>query len=1362
MHFVALCCFAGARNFHCPHDGCGKSFRHSDNLKVHSRQHGNERPLTCTHCVFTCRQKSSLLWHIKKEHGSVMHLANILNEDDERILPGADISLPEGSLLPDSIAIPVGIELLPMVKEVMVVNSNDSSKVSVSDAPQLPLNDGCVSARDLYEFHSDSDSCDEAPLGVFKGFKARKSNAIPLPPAPTELQVRHGAKVVFSDSSATVATGSRSKAFLLGKGFPKGRRVSKFMETSGDCCSGGKGGCVVLNGVSVKALGRKKGSRKISCAEGTMPSMNKACAIARRKRLAGVSDVKIRHGDDISRRIFGNAEMDSVKQVGDDINECGMKVDGEPTKNGRKSKGLRKYRNLRVERVRAKILDCAVSEDCRQHIETDDGNSNVVVSCDGVSNEHAPTAATRKRHRVVARAKHTKIGKGDRRIGASLKEDVIKNGTRLRNSRFRQYRNASVDPDDLPEEMSLSTMSPADRIHTKRHIMATRNSSAISEDTSFHSHYEVSSDSVDMPQGAGSPYSEFECNEVNGSSPERTTSVRTNDSHTCENEQEITQEPLKSGNFAVGKFFTTNEDANGLLDNVDVALSDVEDLINGIPLTPPHAPAPPSFDCSDEEGVVSFIPQRGMSSEASVAETKNSTEVKMPCFQMAASFQLPSMGSISLPLSNLQPSQNLQSQQSRLVEVLHQSIEGANQHPTCDDYPLLSSSENHLPEYGLGYFPDESACAKYVSSHSREICVKAKSENNCLQARSPMNPLPHSTNFSFTQGDSLSTFTQHSREKHCSGEVLNLPDDFHQDYIGEYSCTSVLGKCCQKQICHKKIEHHSYTEYLQPRSCEEVSHSKSDDLCEQQKSESKRVPASSYLGHSGVQFDNVILPPMANYDILSGHIQPSSEVESAYQYLKSLTQCGEMADTVNVEYSHLEQMDAFIRKSHFESNTGVQTSPMASYLSVTPCMPQSSSNLPMELSSMPVHHTKDILHSERHLDPMLIGDMKSAARQVRGRMLEASTVNHPADIGCSDRSCFSYPHGFQRFSGLSECEMFPHQRQSIATPFFPTPRIPDRCSPQFSEPPLISTTQNTLFRCHGIMHDGILPSAHGISKSMPLNAFANSWAGRDMHPSHWSSQTPTYLQHTSIAPTHFSLTSRDSYFPSRDFMLESTKPLGATVQKTYTPQSSSQNSRDFASGNAPSPSNRFDLSSYFASNAAYPMAASGFDYGRGIVPKMIENRIHHAGMIGDIRSMPTPSTEMLGSVSSLNGIALMDKYAMYGRDSMYNTAAVHHLSDNTSSPFHSHAPIQSSLFERDYAHRTWYAHQNPVNLFGNERQFSSFNHVRRTADDDLMAHHNSVIAHDNWIARPAVNDSQMIDPYRYSVMNNGFTRYLFD
>ncbi|XP_059498891.1 zinc finger protein 692-like [Stegostoma tigrinum] len=45
---------------------CARQFRTTSNLIIHRRIHTGEKPLQCEICGFTCRQKASLNWHMKK------------------------------------------------------------------------------------------------------------------------------------------------------------------------------------------------------------------------------------------------------------------------------------------------------------------------------------------------------------------------------------------------------------------------------------------------------------------------------------------------------------------------------------------------------------------------------------------------------------------------------------------------------------------------------------------------------------------------------------------------------------------------------------------------------------------------------------------------------------------------------------------------------------------------------------------------------------------------------------------------------------------------------------------------------------------------------------------------------------------------------------------------------------------------------------------------------------------------------------------------------------------------------------------------------------------------------------------------
>lgn len=60
----------------CDYPGCDKSFRELKHLKVHQMQHTDEKPLRCTICDYSCRQRNSLNWHMKSKHGQDKHVTN--------------------------------------------------------------------------------------------------------------------------------------------------------------------------------------------------------------------------------------------------------------------------------------------------------------------------------------------------------------------------------------------------------------------------------------------------------------------------------------------------------------------------------------------------------------------------------------------------------------------------------------------------------------------------------------------------------------------------------------------------------------------------------------------------------------------------------------------------------------------------------------------------------------------------------------------------------------------------------------------------------------------------------------------------------------------------------------------------------------------------------------------------------------------------------------------------------------------------------------------------------------------------------------------------------------------------------------
>ena len=56
------------RTHFCSFITCTKAFKTADALKMHMMFHLDEKPLKCEHCDYSCRQKSSIRFHMKKTH----------------------------------------------------------------------------------------------------------------------------------------------------------------------------------------------------------------------------------------------------------------------------------------------------------------------------------------------------------------------------------------------------------------------------------------------------------------------------------------------------------------------------------------------------------------------------------------------------------------------------------------------------------------------------------------------------------------------------------------------------------------------------------------------------------------------------------------------------------------------------------------------------------------------------------------------------------------------------------------------------------------------------------------------------------------------------------------------------------------------------------------------------------------------------------------------------------------------------------------------------------------------------------------------------------------------------------------------
>ncbi|KAK3587569.1 hypothetical protein CHS0354_004859 [Potamilus streckersoni] len=159
----------GERKYSCTWDSCEKTFRHADNLKVHYLQHTKEKPIKCENCNFACRQKSSLLWHLSKNHP----------EQYEKLDPKDALDLKEPSTSNDEDVPGLSLSSEGPSSEASLKGQN--SAVTPKESPSSSTSPAKPVKKDLYEFKSDEESEeDEMKPGLLR--KEISRDKPPLPP----------------------------------------------------------------------------------------------------------------------------------------------------------------------------------------------------------------------------------------------------------------------------------------------------------------------------------------------------------------------------------------------------------------------------------------------------------------------------------------------------------------------------------------------------------------------------------------------------------------------------------------------------------------------------------------------------------------------------------------------------------------------------------------------------------------------------------------------------------------------------------------------------------------------------------------------------------------------------------------------------------------------------------------------------------------------------------------------------------------------------------------------------------------------------------------------------------------------------
>ena len=1244
--------------------------------------------------------------------------------------------------------LPEGVKLLPMTDGVEVVEIESANVIiPVSEGEELPVTITELRPMDLYDFHSDNDSSDEATPGVFKRDKTKMASAAPLPPPPKELLMKNSVMDVLGEEET--------------KGEPADR-LAKPKKKKSPSKKATKSKEAAASNASKENEETEKKGEETEKADGDGKKKKKKTSLPR--KASGTKSKK----KTVDKQVTAEGKEDEGNTQ-EDLKKDGTKLEVEEAEKSAEAKSLGKAKKAPAKKKTAAKPPTAQEAGT---VEEKDKPTKSKAPAKGKKSPKTRASpkkpsspkgklakpATRKTPpRKAATAKKggkTVAKKASAKKLATKKKTVIKKKSPSKKKAAKkskekveeaaeaqgEEKEENEEPSSAPRPKPKEKTVRQKRSQTTRRSRETRNSAAAAEEASspLRPSSPMDSEEENMPQGAGSPYREFDSQDMDDSSPEPRDSPSPPALPAPVEEQPV---PLPIAE-AVNLVKEGEEDAlpqaaqiHGEVEHHDEPLSsDAEDLINDIPLTPPRAPAPPPQESSDEEMIPSPPTHMPMSADTSDTAAPSSVLTDQPGsqapeFQQQHSreeFQQPhSREEFQQPHSHQdfqQPHSHQDFTQPHSREEFQQPL---SQQPQSVEYPQHHSREEIMQPHSREEYPQHHSREEYPQVHSREEYPQHHSREEYPQVHSREEYPQHHSREEYPQVHSREEYPQHhSRE--------------------EYP------------------QHHSREEYSQPHSREEL-----------QAQGSVPEPASEPVPsvHSEGLPEDVAMPhSVVQYDPVAAQAVPTSEAESAYQYLQGLAQSGEtISEPLAGEPSRLQQLEALAEKPHEDSRSvaDITKSPVgAAPTSVITSLSPSATDLAIGTSETSSHRRMEILATDRQVEQTLLRDTPSALPRLPEGAYDAYSALNPlaASAARDNSNLFPAPPGTPSFMRLTESEAM-LQRQRMTTPFLPpATQPPERSLSRLPESSLQTPNPSALLRRPASMADGMFPGAPGMPQTMPRNPFTNTWASQDVRPPHWG-QAPTYLQRPSNAPTTpFPFATKDNYLAGRDFMFDPTVRPAMTDRNMFASLSGTQSQRDLSSEPNPFQLDRFDLSTYFGSHPY--SGASGLDYSRtacGTTPKTFDERYRQTAVsMSEFRPLPpTTSTDMFSGigvgVNTLNSAGFnLDKYAMYGRDPMYHAAA-QQLSDNTNSAFLTHAtPTQHSMFDRDYPHRSLYPHQNPAYPLFNERQYPAAAKLTAHPTPSAMSQER------DFMARPTANENQMQDPYRCGMLYNVMNRYTFE